>query len=145
MHGLQANIRVQVQHAVGPRAVYPLSPSCSTEAVQSFKNFTETAPQPARRTREEVGKGNKPIALRFQTGGRHQTTLASFREYHDNFKTKTERFSKHWGKIKQNNNRNFSLSQLWVHHSFNIYKGRNKSCSSIRLTLSNPKNEQTSQ
>ena len=33
-----------------------------------------------RRTREEIAKWNQMTALRFQTGGRHQTSPASLRE-----------------------------------------------------------------
>ena len=31
------------------------------------------------KTREEIGKGNQMTALRFQTGGRHQTSPAALR------------------------------------------------------------------
>ena len=31
------------------------------------------------KTREEIGKGNQMTALRFQTGGRHHTSLAYLR------------------------------------------------------------------
>ena len=33
----------------------------------------------AEKTREEIGKGNQMTALRFQTGGTHQTSPASLR------------------------------------------------------------------
>ena len=33
----------------------------------------------AETTREEIGKGNQMTALRFQTGGKHQTSPASLR------------------------------------------------------------------
>ena len=33
----------------------------------------------AEKTREEIGKGNQMTALRFQTGGGHQTSPASLR------------------------------------------------------------------
>ena len=35
-----------------------------------------------RRTREEIAKWNQMTALRFQTGGRHQTSPASLRGLH---------------------------------------------------------------
>ena len=34
-----------------------------------------------RRTREKIAKWNQMTALRFQTGGRHQTSTASLRGY----------------------------------------------------------------
>ena len=37
-----------------------------------------------RRTREETAKWNQMTALRFQTGGRHQTSLASLRGVKEN-------------------------------------------------------------
>ena len=38
---------------------------------------TETVTGLGRRTREEIAKWNQMTALRFQTGGRHQTSPAS--------------------------------------------------------------------
>ena len=79
------------------------SPSCLTGAIQKclslnekyWKNFlgkvqqnwpagrkkdkTEKVLRLGRRTREEIVKWNKMTALRFQTGGRHQTSPASLR------------------------------------------------------------------
>ena len=43
------------------------------------KDKTERAIGPGRRTRKEIVKWNQMIALRFQTGGRHQTSPASIR------------------------------------------------------------------
>ena len=42
------------------------------------KDKTERTVRVGRRTREETVKWNQMTALRFQTGGRHQTTLTSF-------------------------------------------------------------------
>ena len=77
------------------------SPSCQTGAIQKslslnekhWKNIlekvqengsagrkkdkTERVAGLGRRTREEIVKWNQMTALRFQTGGRHQTSLAS--------------------------------------------------------------------
>ena len=41
------------------------------------KKKTETVTGLGRRTREEIAKQSQMTALRFQTGGRHQTSLAS--------------------------------------------------------------------
>ena len=64
-----------------------------------LKNFLEKVPEngPAgrkkdrtgvtglgRKTREEIVKWNQMRALRFHTGGRHQTSLASLQGYHHN-------------------------------------------------------------
>ena len=81
----------------------PTSPSCSTGAVKKkslsliekywrifWKKFrrkgqqaendkTERVTGLRRRTREEIAKWNQMTALRFQTGGRHQTSPASLR------------------------------------------------------------------
>ena len=43
------------------------------------KDKTERVLRPGRRTREEIVKWNQMTAMRFQTGGRHQTSLASLR------------------------------------------------------------------
>ena len=43
------------------------------------KEKIEKALEVGRRTREEIVKWNQMTALRFQTGERHQTSLASFR------------------------------------------------------------------
>ena len=43
------------------------------------KDKTERVTGLRRRTREEIAKWNQMTALRFQTGGRHQTSLASLR------------------------------------------------------------------
>ena len=43
------------------------------------KEKTERVIVLGRRTREEIVKRNQMTALRFQTGGRHQTSLASLR------------------------------------------------------------------
>ena len=80
------------------------SPSCSTWAIQKkltlklmknirvfWKKSQENGPLAEKwqdrkskrtrqkKTREEIGKGNQMTALRFQTGGGHQTSLASLR------------------------------------------------------------------
>ena len=44
---------------------------------QAEKDKTERVIGLGRKTREEIGKWNQMTALRFQTGGRHQTSLAS--------------------------------------------------------------------
>ena len=46
---------------------------------QAEKDMTERVTGLGRRTREEIEKWNQMTALRFQTGGRHQTSLASLR------------------------------------------------------------------
>ena len=76
------------------------SPSCSTRAIQKsltfnkkYLSFLEKSQENGRlaekwqdrkskrtrqkKTREEIGKGNQMTALRFQTGGWHQTSPAS--------------------------------------------------------------------
>ena len=49
---------------------------------QTEKDKTERVTGLGRRTREEIAKWNQMTALRFQTGGRHQTSLASLRGNH---------------------------------------------------------------
>ena len=44
---------------------------------QAEKDKTEWVTGIGRRTREEIAKWNQMTALRFQTGGRHQTSPAS--------------------------------------------------------------------
>ena len=46
---------------------------------QAEKDKTERVRGLGRRTREEIVKRNQMTALRFQTGGRYQTSLASLR------------------------------------------------------------------
>ena len=46
---------------------------------QAENDKTERVTAPGRRTREEIAKWNQMTALRFQTGGRHQTSTASLR------------------------------------------------------------------
>ena len=46
---------------------------------QAENDKTERVTGIDRRTREEIAKWNQMTALRFQTGGRHQTSLASLR------------------------------------------------------------------
>ena len=46
---------------------------------QTENDKTERATGLSRRTREEIAKWNRMTALRFQTGGRHQTSPASLR------------------------------------------------------------------
>ena len=46
---------------------------------QAEKDKTERVAGLGRRTREEIVKWNQMTALRFQTGGRHQTSPASLR------------------------------------------------------------------
>ena len=45
----------------------------------SKEDETERATGVGRRTRDEIAKWNQMTALRFQTGGRHQTSPASLR------------------------------------------------------------------
>ena len=52
------------------------------ERKKKEKEKTEKALEVGRRTREEIVKWNQMTALRFQTGERHQTSLASLREPH---------------------------------------------------------------
>ena len=44
---------------------------------QTEKDKTERVTELGRRTREEIAKQNQMTALRFQTGGRNQTSPAS--------------------------------------------------------------------
>ena len=46
---------------------------------QAENDKTERVTSLGRRTREEIAKRNQMTALRFQTGGRHQTSPASLR------------------------------------------------------------------
>ena len=46
---------------------------------QAEKDKIERVTGLGRRTREEIAKWNQMTALRLQTGGRHQTSLASLR------------------------------------------------------------------
>ena len=46
---------------------------------QAEKDKTERVTGLGRTTREEIAKWNQMTALRFQTGGRHQTSPASLR------------------------------------------------------------------
>ena len=46
---------------------------------QAERDKTERVTGLGRRTREEIAKWNQMTALRFQTGGRHQTSPASLR------------------------------------------------------------------
>ena len=46
---------------------------------QAENDKTERVTGLGRRTREEIAKQNQMTALRFQTGGRHQTSPASLR------------------------------------------------------------------
>ena len=46
---------------------------------QAENDKTERVTGLGRRTREEIAKWNQTTALRFQTGGRHQTSPASLR------------------------------------------------------------------
>ena len=46
---------------------------------QAEKGKTERVAGLGRRTREQIAKWNQMTALRFQTGGRHQTSPASLR------------------------------------------------------------------
>ena len=47
--------------------------------IRQKKNKTERVTGLGRRTKEEIAKWNQMTALRFQTGGRHQTSPASLR------------------------------------------------------------------
>ena len=49
---------------------------------QAENDKTERVTGLGRRTREEIAKWNQMTALRFQTGGRHQTSPASLRGTH---------------------------------------------------------------
>ena len=61
----------------------PSSPSCSTRAIQKSlalnEKYLRVFWKKVEKTREEIGKGNQMTALRFHTGGRHQTSPASLR------------------------------------------------------------------
>ena len=46
---------------------------------QAENDKTDRVTGLGRRTREEIAKWNQMTALRFQTGGRHQTSPASLR------------------------------------------------------------------
>ena len=64
---------------------------------QAENDKTERVTGLGRRTREEIAKWNQMTALRFQTGGRHQTSPASLRggsEQHQEMHEKEER--KNW-------------------------------------------------
>ena len=56
---------------------------------QAEKDKTERVTGLGRRTREEIAKWNEMTALRFQTGGRHQTSPASLRGNKNTTKTTT--------------------------------------------------------
>ena len=51
----------------------------SEERTSRQKKIRERVTGLGRRTREEIAKWNQMTALRFQTGGRHQTSPASLR------------------------------------------------------------------
>ena len=53
--------------------------SLEERASRQTKDGTERVTGLGRRTREEIAKWNQMTALRFQTGGRHQTSRASLR------------------------------------------------------------------
>ena len=56
---------------------------------QAENDKTERVTGLGRRTREEIAKWNQMTALRFQTGGRHQTSPASLRwNYNSTLKKK---------------------------------------------------------
>ena len=55
------------------------------------KDKTERVTGLGRRTREGIIKWNQMTALRFQTGGRHQTAPASLRGCRENFSAETTR------------------------------------------------------
>ena len=48
---------------------------------QAENDKTERVTGLGRRTREEIAKWNQMTALRFQTGGRHQTSTASLQGF----------------------------------------------------------------
>ena len=50
---------------------------------QAENDQTERVTGLGRRTREEIAKWNQMTALRFQTGGRHQTSPASLRGWRE--------------------------------------------------------------
>ena len=61
---------------------------------QAESDKTERVTGLGRRTREEIAKWNQMTALRFQTGGRHQTSPASLQGRHDSVtsgKTKAQK------------------------------------------------------
>ena len=53
--------------------------SLEKKGQQAEKDTTERVTRLGRRTREAIAKWNQMTALRFQTGGRHQTSPASLR------------------------------------------------------------------
>ena len=55
---------------------------------QAEKGKTESVTGLGRRTREDIAKWNQMTALRFQTGGRHQTSPASLWGREDSFAVK---------------------------------------------------------
>ena len=55
---------------------------------QAENDKTERVTGLGRRTREEIEKWNQMTALRFQTGGRHQTSPASVRGLNITYKKK---------------------------------------------------------
>ena len=57
---------------------------------QADKDKTERVIGLDRRTREEIVKWNQMIALRFQTWGRHQTSLVCYKESDSTIQTDTE-------------------------------------------------------
>ena len=64
---------------------------------------TERVTGTGRRTREEIAKWNQMTALRFQTGGRHQTSPASLRGCPDDILWTTKHFvTKHGMVMLQN-------------------------------------------
>ena len=71
---------------------------------QAEKEMTERVLGLGRRTRQEIVKWNQMTALRFQTGGRHQTSPASL-----------------WGtkesKLSNNNNRKTYTTQTLIYMS----------------------------
>ena len=52
---------------------------CRRKGQQAENDKTERVTGLGRRTRKEIAKWNQMTALRFQTGGRHQTSPASLR------------------------------------------------------------------
>ena len=60
---------------------------------QAENDKTERVNGLGRRTREEIAKWNQMTALRFQTGGRHQTSPASLRGSTTKRTTKTKELS----------------------------------------------------
>ena len=58
---------------------------------QADKDKTERVTGLGRRTRQEIAKWNHMTALRFQTGGRHQTSPASLRGHNGELQDLTNR------------------------------------------------------